>query len=68
MAWSGYLEKVYLTASTIFFSNSRSLEGPGLMIDILEYEDARSLQRNYINKFYLLIVLGSIDTCVSLYP
>ena len=31
------LDKVYQTTSTTFFSNSRSLERPGLIIEILEY-------------------------------
>ena len=32
--WSGFFEQ---TTSTIFFSNSRSLEQPGLIIETLEY-------------------------------
>ena len=35
--WSGYSKKsLYQTTSTIFFSNSRSLERPGLFIETLE--------------------------------
>ena len=30
-------KSLYLTTSSIFFSNSRSLEGPGLKIETLEY-------------------------------
>ena len=38
MTWSGYLEKsLCYTTSTIFFSNSRGLERPVLMIETLEY-------------------------------
>ena len=36
LVWSGYLEKVSIKQSFIF-SNSRSLERPGLIIESLEY-------------------------------
>ena len=45
MTWSGYLEKVSIKQPVLsFFSNSRSLEQPGLMIETLEYRVGVYLQ------------------------
>ena len=52
MTWSGYLEKVSIKQPVpYFFSNSRSLEQPGLIIETLEYCHVNFLECNLMISF-----------------
>ena len=64
MTWSGYLEKVSIKrpVHTIFFSNSRSPERPGLIIETLEYVICKAMDPdfNFRQKVDYQKLLGSL--------
>ena len=82
MTWSGYLEKsLCYTTSTIFFSNSRGLERPVLMIETLEYHGSSKetigivivftlaawcWQEKVFENYHTHFLLNSISKCNSL--